>query len=65
MYKRQDTGSTKVEESATVIHQITDTDGYHKLICVFNENRLNEDLLLEYVYNRQMNIISEMRELFN
>ncbi len=57
------TGLIKIEESATVIHQSCDVDSNYKLVCIFEENRVNEDILVEYVYKRQMNIISEMKAL--
>jgi len=62
---RSSSGSVKIQESATVIHQSCDIDGYYKIVCVFEENRKNEDILIQYVYNRQMNIISEMKNLYS
>jgi hypothetical protein len=55
--------SIKIEEKAVVIHQSKDKDNYYKIICIFDENRKNEDILIEYVYNRQLDIIKEMKEL--
>jgi hypothetical protein len=56
-------GDIKLEETANVIYESCGIDGYLKLVCTLYENSINENIILEYVYERQKNIIKRMREM--
>ena len=60
---REQSGSKKLVEEATVIHESCDKDGYIKIICIFVENSENENLLIDYIFNRQKNIIQHMKDM--
>jgi hypothetical protein len=55
----------KMNERATVIDETENRDGFTKLVCLLIENNNNRDVLLEYIFNRQKNIIEDMKGLLN
>ncbi len=55
-------GSVKLQESAVVLHESPlHEEGYIKLVCIFNENMQNENILIDYIYNRQKSIIQNIK----
>lgn len=59
------TATQKMSEKATIIHESKDQEGFSKLICLLIENQTNEDILIDYIFSRQKNIIQSMRNLVN
>ncbi|MBN2781859.1 MAG: PilZ domain-containing protein, partial [Campylobacterales bacterium] len=54
--------SVKLKESAVVLHESeADEHGNIKLTCIFNENMHNENILIDYIFNRQKSIIQHIK----
>jgi hypothetical protein len=52
----------KLQEYAIVLHESPlDEEGYIKLVCIFNENMQNENILIDYIFNRQKAIIQDIK----
>jgi hypothetical protein len=55
-------GSVKVSVEAKVILS-TCKDGICKIVCDLIKDDVNESILMEYVYNRQKEIIVEVKKI--
>ena len=56
-------GHTKMRLDAQVVFSACDRDGNCKIVCEFIHDESAEALLMEYVYNRQKEIIIELKKM--
>jgi len=59
---REKGASIKIEEPAVVVYESEQSeDGYVKLVCIFNEDMESEGIIIDYIFNRQKNIIQNIK----
>lgn len=60
--KRVDTGFWQLKLEADIT-AIIEKDGKAKVICELNEDSSNESMLMEYIYDRQKELIVEIKKM--
>ena len=61
--KRTRDGEIKITETAKVSSITCKDDKHCQMVCLFNPESKNKNIILEYVHNRQAEIIEELKKL--
>lgn len=61
--KRVDIGYTKLTLEAKVVFSIQEDDDLCKIVCDFTEESIAESFLMEYIYDRQKELIIELKKM--